>query len=166
MEEAERESRVGRTAEGADVPRGEQADESVIGGRGRVGRDRDAAREQREVFQSRDGSRPGQSIELSLRRPQRLSSRGKISVTTRRGRAIFPADRSRIARGAQHPHETREPPTLPRPPSVTGARGFLVQQPPVPVVAIAPSRDSAAIMPRARTRRAAEPDDGRRVARS
>lgn len=33
-------------------------------------RDRDAAREQREVFQSRDGSRPGQSIELSLRQAQ------------------------------------------------------------------------------------------------
>lgn len=61
--------------------------------------------------------------------------------------------------------ETREPPTLPdRHPS--RARGFLVQQPPVPVVAIAPSRDSAAIMPRARMYAPSRGAGRRRVARS
>lgn len=52
------------TAEGADVPQGRAAARRA-GGRAR-GRHRDAAREQREVFQSRDGSRPDRSIVFTV----------------------------------------------------------------------------------------------------
>lgn len=157
LEEAERESRIGG---------GWQRECGCTVGRtgGRVGRrNRDAAREQREVFQSRDGSRPSQLIELSLRQAERVVRR-EISVATaaaRSRRAIFPADRARDARARTTP--PREPHLPFFPPG--RARGILVEQPPVPIVAIAPSRDNA-VMPRVLTRQADEPDGGRRVARS
>jgi len=155
LEEAERESRVGGMAEGADVPRGRT-------GRRAGRRDRDAAREQREVFQSRDGSRPGQSIEPVVT----PSANGRSRKITRRRDALVRAAKffpptGRERHGARLPRET-----LRFFPSHLPARVFLVEQPPVPVVAIAPSRPTTALR-RERTLRAEEPDDGgRRVARS